>query len=118
MDFTWNVKAVVGTAAEVAQERIGTEHVEDCFRMQPIRRRQVLYPTAGLGSGYDFSDTVPKELIDAHVVDGTYVILVKGCVAYRTFNKVRHSAFCSYYQANRTPDPAHLNICTGGSEAD
>ena len=118
LDFTWDIKPIVATAAELAREQLATEHVEACFRLEPVRRIQVLYPSAGFGSGFDFSNTIPKELIDDHVVDGTYVILVKGCVAYRTFNKVRHSAFCYFYEAKLTPDPAHLSLCAGGSDAD
>jgi putative DNA-invertase from lambdoid prophage Rac len=88
LDFTWDIKPIVATAAELAREQLATEHVEACFRLEPVRRIQVLYPSAGFGSGFDFSNTIPKELIDDHVVDGTYVILVKGCVAYRTFSTV------------------------------
>jgi hypothetical protein len=74
LDFTWDVKPIIATATELTQEKLASEHVEVCFGTQPVRRAQVLYPSVGSGSGFEFSDTIPEELIDAGVVNGNYVI--------------------------------------------
>lgn len=119
LDFTWDLKALVATESELSDASNAiNQYVQSCFSMPSSHHRQVIYPSTGLGSGFEFSDTIDKSIIDEDVVNGVFAIVVRGCLAYRTFNKTHHSAFCYFYKANATPDPAHLNLCSGGSDAD
>jgi hypothetical protein len=120
LDFVWSLKALVATANELENgviDRMASEYVSACFKTRSRRRQQVIYPSTGFGTGFDFSSTIDKDLIDNHVIEGDNLIIVQGCLVYRTFDKVRHSAFCYFFKAKAT-DPAHLNICAGGSDAD
>jgi hypothetical protein len=120
LDFVWNLKALIATATELESgviDKMASAYVATCFKAPSRRRQQVVYPSTGFGTGFDFSSTIDKDLIDNHVIDGDNLIMVQGCLVYRTFDKVRHSAFCYFFKA-KTSDPAHLNICAGGSDAD
>jgi hypothetical protein len=120
IDFFWDIDPFIvhkSEFANAASEKAMSDYVDRCFLRESRRRQQVVYPTAGLGSGFDFTATIEKILIDDNVINGDDVILVRGCLVYRTFAKPRHSAVCYFFKAKVT-DPNHLNICVGGSDAD
>ena len=106
-----------GEFSEVVGERAMSEYVDWCLSQPSRRRQQVLYPSSGFGAGFDYTNTIDKTLVDDALINGDDIILVRGCLVYSTFAKMRHSAFCSFYKEKVT-DPAHLNLCVGGSDAD
>jgi hypothetical protein len=76
----------------------------------------VLYPSNGY-SYYKYALRVPKERIDAGVVDGTNMILAVGCVTYDTFQTPHVSKFCFFYKKGLTA-PGEWNNCRKGNQAD
>jgi hypothetical protein len=59
----------------------------------------------------------PADQVDEDVVTGKKLLFIQGCFAYRTFGKVRHTAFCFFYREGQTK-PENLNTCLGGHYAD
>ena len=76
---------------------------------------QTVFPTEQSTFYNSFSDSGAQGLpntfkADQALIDGKQVDVVVGCFIYRTFGKVRHTAFSYFYKAGVTTDPAHLNI--------
>jgi hypothetical protein len=88
-----------------------------CFSTPSLPFGQVIYPTVGFGSGFEFTTTFAKDTIDDSVISGEKILVVLGCVAYDTFEITRHSSFCYFFKSGTTR-PENLNICLGGSAAD
>lgn len=82
LDFTWDLKAVIATQRDLDNINSTIEkYVRSCFSMPSLHRRQVIYPSTGFGTGFDFSDSIDKSIVDADLVTGTYVVVVRGCLA-------------------------------------
>ena len=93
------------------------QSVAACLKSQSIPGAQVLFPSTGFGGGFVFSQQFPKEMITKEIVDGTFVLVVEGCLIYDAANKTRHSTFCYFYRGKATK-PDNLNLCSGGNTAD
>jgi len=94
------------------------KYIEACFNTPSQYRRQVIFPSTGLGGGgFTFTTPIGADKIDDGIVSGTKTLLVQGCLAYDAFGKTHHTAFCYFYNALASK-PAVLNICTGGTDAD
>ena len=102
--------------SEAVSEKAMSEYVDWCLSQPSHRRQQVLYPSSGFGAGFDYTNIIDKALVDDALINGDDIILVRGCLVYSTFAKTRHSAFRFFYKEKVT-DPAHFNICVGGSDA-
>jgi hypothetical protein len=88
----------------------------NCHRLQERESGQVVYPSTGFGSSM-LSMILPEDMIDEDIITGKKFILIQGCFVYRTFDKVRHTAFCFFYKWGQTK-PESLNTCLGGNYAD
>lgn len=115
---------VVGIPTDTVEDHNGVpsfivrKYIEACFNTPSQYRRQVIFPSTGLGGGgFTFTTPISAEKIDDGIVDGTKSLLVQGCLAYDAFGKTHHTAFCYFYNAKLTK-PEALNICTGGTDAD
>lgn len=92
------------------------EFVARCFKKQTASRKMVIYPQ-GENNFYNFHTKFPREMIDSDVVIGRRVLIIKGCVAYESLGKTRHSAYCYWYQSG-VSNMMHLSICQTGNDAD
>ncbi len=102
---------------EVSLQKEVYGFVQKC-RATPTRiGAQVLFPSVGLGTGFSFTTTFPKEKIDQEVIRGNKVLIAVGCLAYDTAGKTHHSTFC-YFFKNGTTKPDNLNLCFNGNTAD
>lgn len=93
-----------------------------CMKVDKIEPTRVAFPTTGFSS-YNMSiitnaeDFPEKYVVDDDLVSGRRILVIKGCLIYKTANKIAHSPFCYSYQAAVTLLP-NLNICTVGWGAD
>jgi len=83
----------------------------------------ISYPNSSdsmqLFSGFGDDDPFFENQIVAgrQIVDGSTVIAFLGCIAYRTLDTIRHTAFCYAYEG-RVTDPNFLTVCTVGNYAE
>ena len=117
MNFTWDLLPLVTTEDDSAFEVQVKSYVDSCFSHQSKKGSQVLYPSSGFGTGFDFTTSFPKEKIDEDIIAGRKIIVTLGCLVYDTFEKTRHSTFW-YFHKNGTTPVDNLNICAGGTYAD
>jgi len=97
-------------------QRIATT-LRFCMRMPSLAYGQVIYPSSGFGTGFDFTIEFAGDKIDQSAIDGDKTLIAQGCITYDTFGATHHSGFC-YFFKNKTSKPDRLNICGGGSDAD
>jgi hypothetical protein len=95
---------------------------EECKNTNTIVGFQSAWPTTGQ-SNYSLhfpSATIPQIGAAAWsdgINSGEDIVTVQGCFVYETVAKVRHTAFCLFYDARMT-DVSHLSFCTVGNYAD
>jgi hypothetical protein len=83
----------------------------------------VVYPNVAVGLGgninsQQYSISVPGGYISDSVVAKKTAIVFTGCFVYKTAGKVRHSAWCYFWNGDTTAFQ-HFNICMGaGNDAD
>jgi hypothetical protein len=118
--FRYAPEPIISTVAEdgagILAAKIATS-VKFCFGTPSLPLGQVIYPTSGFGTGFEFSTEFAADKIDQAVIDGDKLLVVQGCIAYDTFSVTKHSTFC-YYFKNKITKPDRLNICANGSDAD
>jgi hypothetical protein len=90
--------------------------VTNCFATPARTDAQVLYPSSGIGSGYQDQVSFGADKITPEVVSGNAILVVRGCITYQTFSQTRHSSFCYFYKGGVTKSD-HLSICFKGSSA-
>lgn len=115
-DFTWDILPLVSSDDKNLAQRISS-YVHECFSSNPIPGRQVLWPSTGLGTGFDFTAIFPKEMITAETISGEKPLIIEGCLVYKTFDTAHHSSFCYFLKNGSTP-PDSWNLCVNGNFAD
>lgn len=119
LSFVFDAGPTIATAADETDGSLGrtmTEYLWKCIGMPPRVLAGVVFPTTGFSSP-QLTIQLNENLIDADVEAGKKSLLIQGCFAYQTGNITHHSAFCYFYNANRT-DFSHLNVCLSGNHAD
>jgi hypothetical protein len=101
---------------EDAAKRIGDD-LQACLAIDSVAATEVIYPATGFSGGSERRVAIHGTDVDDDLTNGGKVITVYGCFTYLTFEKVRHSAFCFYYEAPKIK-PVHLGYCPSGSYAD
>lgn len=61
--------------------------------------------------------TTTEQVMHQEVVSGSTSLYVQGCLVYRTFDVVKHSAFCFVYKGGITKHD-YLDACPDGNYAD
>jgi hypothetical protein len=119
LDFIYRVEPFTATQDEdtsgVVIRRIG-EYFEACQRIDALPQGGVVFPSLGF-SANNLTAKTTSDIITQSLLDGDVNLIVQGCFLYKSFNVIRHSYFCYYYNAKRTK-VANLNICTAGHYAD
>ncbi len=119
-NFRWTTNSIVATSEDDSNGTLGSKIASNllfCLGTPSLPHGQVIYPTTGFGSGFDFTTDFSEKDIDDDVVTGRKTLVIQGCVAYDSFEKTRHSGFCYFFKAGSTKID-HLNICLNGSDAD
>lgn len=116
-EFRWIPTKIISTKSDVTLDQKVDTNLKFCLGTPSQKFGQVIYPTGGIGEGFEFTIPFDGSEIDQDVIDGQKVIVVQGCIAYESFGATRHSAFC-YFFDNKSSVLEHLNICAGGSSAD
>lgn len=78
----------------------------------------VVYPTVGLGGGYQLNTSIAGPQIAQAVIDGKDLVWVYGCFVYRTLGEVHRSSFCFYFANSPTASIGNLSFCLNGQYAD
>jgi len=86
-----------------------------CRRVRLRPGAEVVYPHSG--EGYASHLTLLTTVVDQAFIDGTKSLIIEGCFVYRTFDSIRHSAFCYYYRPGKSVGK-RFNICQAGNDAD
>jgi len=89
--------------------------IDTCRKLPEREAGQVIYPSTGFG-GVTLTYPLPEKMIDEDVVTGKKALFIHGCFVYRTFDEVRHSAFCFFYKKGETTIE-HLGFCPRGNYA-
>jgi hypothetical protein len=116
-DFTWTVDPLTISGESTMLSMDMEDYVFRCFTTQSRQHAQVIYPSSGFGTGFEFPVTFSADKIDQNVIDGYTTLVVRGCLTYDTFSKTRHASFCYFYKGNSSKLD-RLNICASGSDAD
>lgn len=88
-------------------------YFKGCKDVTSLRPGQVIFPNAG----NSFTLKTKDDFVDQTLLDGNTIIVVDGCFLYKSFDVIRHTYFC-YFFNNKTTKPSNLNICSTGAGAD
>ena len=94
-----------------------SDFISKCKIMWKPESATVVYPSTGLGVGYNATSTIDGALIDEDVIAGAKNIYLSGCFVYKTFEAIHRSWFCFYFKNGKTK-PANWAICEAGNNAD
>lgn len=118
-DFIYNANPIAVSASDDADGKLAaqiSQYMKRCFATPSRENAGVVYPSTGFG-GSTLSITYKGNLVDQAMVDSKKLLIIQGCFAYRTFEKVHHSAFCYFWRSDTSKAP-NLNICANGNNAD
>jgi hypothetical protein len=119
-NVAWVIDRVIATPEEEANRSLIPMKIvpllHTCLNLKEREAGQVIYPSTGFAHASLFY-TFPEDMIDEDVIIGKKFLIIQGCFVYRTFDKVRHSAFCFYYRSGINK-PESLNVCLGGNYTD
>jgi hypothetical protein len=99
----------------IAAQKIAS-YVTRCRATESPRDSGVAFPTSGF-STYNLTTTIDGSLIDYDILYGVKMIIVTGCLVYKTLDTVHRSSFCFFFQNGRTPANAWA-FCRNGNHAD
>jgi hypothetical protein len=88
-------------------------YFKGCREVTSLRPGQVIFPNAS----NSFTLKTKDDFVDQAIVDGDKTLIVDGCLLYKSFDIIRHTYFC-YFFNNKTTKPSNLNICSSGAGAD
>jgi len=78
----------------------------------------IIYPgSSAFDSSYQINVKTSDRFVDESIIKGEKVVIIQGCFLYRTFDTLRHSYFCYFYQQGFTKIQ-NLNICISGHHSD
>ena len=87
-----------------------------CLKTTFLDGGQVAWPTSP-PSNYNLTARVESSPIENGIRSGTKALALTGCFAYITAGKLRHTAYCFYFEPGISKFD-HMNICQGGNYAD
>lgn len=97
-----------------------TAFADTCALAKKTHRLGVIYPSAP--NSYSNGVGVPGKWITPDVVNGSAMLVIKGCITYDTINLHGWSAYCFFY--NKTIDDlkppeqkGYLLVCPSGNDA-
>jgi len=120
LNFAWALNPIIASPNDIKDGWLAQEvqtYVAKCKNTPSISGSQVLFPTTGIGTGFQFTQPFDKSLITEDVVKGRDILVVEGCFIYDAAGGTRHSSFCYLYKGGTTK-PDSLNLCQVGNFAD
>jgi hypothetical protein len=89
-----------------------------CKSSNPSGDRLTIFPGKGTFEAY----RVGEQFVTSEVINGSDVILIDGCMVYRTLNEIHRTAFCFQYDVQNARDDEDgkpvMNLCNHGHYAD
>lgn len=118
LSFKWDPHPFVADQNIDVNQKVVAQS-EWCMKDDTLESGRVIYPTqTTFGSGaYEYSAEFAPDDINDDVLSGKNIMVVTGCIVYKTVGHIRHSSFCYFFKSGTTK-PDHLNICNGGNDAD
>ncbi len=119
LNFVYAGDVFVATAADEANGILSAKveaYFKGCKTATTLRSGQVVFPTVA-NTANNLGLTTKDEFVDQAIIDGEKTIVVDGCFIYKSFDIVRHSYFCFYFNNNKTKRDG-LNYCENGAGAD
>lgn len=98
---------------DVVEKQEG-EKLRRCMTVGESDRGGIVY--AG-DQSYSSEIRIKPEDVDDGVLDGRKYVLITGCYAYSTLQKMHHASFCFFFQKNKTRTDS-LSVCNYGNEVD
>jgi hypothetical protein len=80
-----------------------------CDNLMPETERAVAPPNVVAGWSMDTLRAEPAFVADDGILNGTKFLVINGCLAYRTFEKVHRSSFCYVLESSK-PQPNKQNV--------
>jgi hypothetical protein len=91
-------------------------YFKGCRAATTLRSGQVVFPTVA-NTTTNLNFTTVDSFVDQAILDGEKTIIIDGCFVYKSFEVVRHSYFCYYFNSKKSK-PDALNFCDNGAGAD
>jgi hypothetical protein len=119
LNFIYAADIFAATAADDANHVVEAKvnaAFKGCREATTLRAGQVVFPTVA-DTANRISLTTNDAFVDQTFIDGETTAVIDGCFVYKSFDVIRHSYFCYFYN-NKTPTTDGLNFCTNGAGAD
>jgi hypothetical protein len=78
----------------VTMDDIIVPGTSDCSGLVPKSGKAPIAPNLFFSEFFDSAHSEPVVLVDDSIVDHSKYYALRGCIAYETFGRIRHSAFC------------------------
>jgi hypothetical protein len=119
LNFVYTADVFTASAADEANG-VSTAKVEAYFKgcraATNLRSGQAVFPTVSY-SANNLSLTSVDGFVDQAILDGETTVIIDGCFAYKSFDVIRHSYFCFFFNSKKGK-PDALNYCDNGAGAD
>jgi hypothetical protein len=119
LNFIYAGDVFAATAADEANGVITAKvnaAFKGCAAATTLRSGQVVFPTVA-NTTNNLGLTTNDEFVDQAIMDGEKTIIVDGCFVYKSFDVIRHSYFCFFFNNKKTKREG-LNYCENGAGAD
>jgi hypothetical protein len=80
-----------------------------CTNLEPARKRSVIAPNITFGYTYDSMHGEPIFIADDAIITGSKFLVVNGCIAYKSLEKVHRTSFC-YILESTNASPQNQNV--------
>jgi hypothetical protein len=109
---------VTGEQGDKASSAKIQSGIKACGDIKKWDGGNVVFPTTAVPAGtYRLGTEIKADFVDESIVKGDKIIVVQGCLSYRTFDVPHHTFFCYFYKQG-TSKIANLNVCISGHFAD
>jgi hypothetical protein len=94
-----------------------------CDKTLPLSGNPTIFPGSGLSNSslsilYIVAAPTQFSTPISNIIEKKAILFVRGCIAYTSVNKTRHTAFCNYIEPNSDPPAAWpIKSCPKGSKA-
>jgi hypothetical protein len=92
------------------------DETKDCLSLPEALGGPAIHPSAEHMNQTKIVEVAGAN-VDEALLRGEKTIFINACVAYRTFGRIRHTAYCYYFNSRHTSQ-MHLGICGHGHYAD
>lgn len=120
MDVTFDANVFLADQNEIPNTAIGQgmlQFMAACREPKKPHGGSTIYPSGmGFDGSYVLERTMHNNFVTEALATGRKMMLVQGCLSYRTFDIPKYSYFCYFYKRGST-QIQHLEHCVEGNEA-